>query len=143
LGLFAGREVGVVGDVAGLRRCVSASRASLWWPCADNAVVAQVDSSIGGKTGVKSPRREKISSAHSIRRASCLTDPELLRTLPDARIFGGGLAEVVKHSLIADAAMFAMLEKNLECPCVADRAALDELNPAQHPRSKRGFVGRG
>ena len=57
-----------------------------------------------------------------------LTDPELLRTLPD-REFRGGLAEVVKHAIIADAAMFAMLEKNLENVLRRDRAALGELIP--------------
>jgi len=46
-----------------------------------------------------------------------LTDPELLRTLPD-REFRGGFAEVIKHAIIADAAMFAMLEKDLE-KCLA------------------------
>jgi 3-dehydroquinate synthase len=50
----------------------------------------------------------------------------LLRTLPD-REFRGGLAEIIKHAIIADAAMFAMLEKNFERVLRRDRAVLDEL----------------
>jgi 3-dehydroquinate synthase len=90
-------------------------------------VVAQVDSSIGGKTGVNLPEGKNLFGAFYPPRL-VLTDPELLRTLPD-REFRGGLAEVIKHAIIADAAMFATLEKNLERVLRRDRAALGELMP--------------
>src|SRR6266436_5981017 len=116
---------GVVGDVAGF---VAASLlrgvALVQVP---TTVVAQVDSSIGGKTGVNLPEGKNLFGAFYPPRL-VLTDPELLRTLPD-REFRGGLAEVIKHAIIADAAMFAMLEKNLERVLRRDRAALDELIP--------------
>ncbi|MGB2898840.1 MAG: 3-dehydroquinate synthase [Candidatus Acidiferrum sp.] len=116
---------GVVGDVAGF---VAASLlrgvALVHVP---TTVVAQVDSSIGGKTGVNLPEGKNLFGAFYPPRL-VLTDPELLRTLPD-REFRGGLAEVIKHAIIADAAMFATLEKNLERVLRRDRAALGELIP--------------
>jgi len=116
---------GVVGDAAGF---VAASLlrgvALVHVP---TTVVAQVDSSIGGKTGVNLPEGKNLVGAFY---PPCLvlTDPELLRTLPD-REFRGGLAEVIKHAIIADASMFAMLEKNLENILRRDRAALSQLIP--------------
>jgi 3-dehydroquinate synthase len=116
---------GVVGDVAGF---VAASLlrgvALVHVP---TTVVAQVDSSIGGKTGVNLPEGKNLFGAFYPPRL-VLTDPELLRSLPD-REFRGGLAEVIKHAIIADAAMFVMLEKDLENVLRRDRAALDELIP--------------
>lgn len=116
---------GVVGDVAGF---VAASLlrgvALVHVP---TTVVAQVDSSIGGKTGVNLPEGKNLVGAFYPPRL-VLTDPELLRTLPD-REFRGGLAEVIKHAIIADAPMFAMLEKNFERILRRDRAALGQLIP--------------
>jgi 3-dehydroquinate synthetase len=57
-----------------------------------------------------------------------LTDPTVLRTLPD-REFRGGLAEVIKHSIIADPEMFAYLEKNMTKVLRRDRSALEYLIP--------------
>jgi 3-dehydroquinate synthase len=57
-----------------------------------------------------------------------LTDPELLRTLSD-REFRGGLAEVIKHAIIADAEMFALLEKDMEKVLRRDRHLLSLLIP--------------
>jgi len=57
-----------------------------------------------------------------------LTDPELLRSL-SGREFRGGLAEVIKHAIIADAEMFAMLEKDMEKVLRRDRQALSLLIP--------------
>jgi len=128
---------GVVGDAAGF---VAASLlrgvALVHVP---TTVVAQVDSSIGGKTGVNLPEGKNLVGAFY---PPCLvlTDPELLRTLPD-REFRGGLAEVMKHAIIADASMFAMLEKNLENILRRDRAALSQLIP-RNIRIKARVVSR-
>jgi len=116
---------GVVGDVAGF---VAASLLrGVTLVHVPTTVVAQVDSSIGGKTGVNLPEGKNLVGAFYAPRL-VLTDTELLHTLPD-REFRGGFAEVIKHAVIADAAMFAMLEKDLENILRRDRAALGRLIP--------------
>jgi 3-dehydroquinate synthase len=116
---------GVVGDVVGF---VAASYlrgvALVHVP---TTVVAQVDSSIGGKTGVNLPEGKNLVGAFYPPRL-VLTDVDMLRTLPD-REFRGGLAEVVKHSVIADAQMFSYLEENMPKILRRDRAALEYLIP--------------
>jgi 3-dehydroquinate synthase len=116
---------GVVGDVAGF---VAASYlrgvALVHVP---TTVVAQVDSSIGGKTGVNLPEGKNLVGAFYPPRM-VLSDPEMLRTLPE-REFRGGLAEIIKHAVIADAEMFAYLEKNMEQVERRDRLALDYMIP--------------
>jgi 3-dehydroquinate synthase len=116
---------GVVGDVAGF---VAASYlrgvALVHVP---TTVVAQVDSSIGGKTGVNLPEGKNLVGAFYPPRL-VLSDPEVLRTLPE-REFRGGLAEIIKHAVIADVEMFAYLEKNMEKVKRRNREALDYLIP--------------
>ncbi|PYT92748.1 MAG: 3-dehydroquinate synthase [Acidobacteria bacterium] len=116
---------GVVGDVAGF---VAASYlrgvALVHMP---TTLVAQVDSSIGGKTGVNLPEGKNLVGAFYPPRL-VIADPELLRTLPD-REFRGGLAEVIKHAVIADASKFALLEKDMDKILLRDRDALRSLIP--------------
>jgi 3-dehydroquinate synthase len=69
-----------------------------------------------------------------------LSDPEVLRTLPE-REFRSGLAEIIKHAVIADAEMFAYLEKNMERVERRDRAALEYLIP-RNAAIKARVVGR-
>jgi len=116
---------GVVGDVAGF---VAASYlrgvALVHMP---TTLVAQVDSSIGGKTGVNLPEGKNLVGAFYPPRL-VIADPDLLRTLPD-REFRGGLAEVIKHAVIADASKFALLEKDMDKILLRDRDALRSLIP--------------
>ena len=116
---------GVVGDVAGF---VAASYlrgvALVHLP---TTLVAQVDSSIGGKTGVNLPEGKNLVGAFYPPRL-VITDPDLLRTLPD-REFRGGLAEVIKHAIIADAAMFAQLEGRMDKILRRDWDVLASLIP--------------
>jgi len=90
-------------------------------------LVAQVDSSIGGKTGVNLPEGKNLVGAFYPPRL-VLSDPQLLRALPD-REYRGGLAEVIKQAIIADAKMFGYLEKNLEKVLRRDSGALNYLIP--------------
>jgi 3-dehydroquinate synthetase len=90
-------------------------------------LVSQVDSSIGGKTGVNLPEGKNLVGAFYPPRL-ILTDPAVLRSLPD-REFRGGLAEVIKHAIIADAKMFGYIERNIGKILKSDAAALEYLIP--------------
>jgi 3-dehydroquinate synthase len=116
---------GVVGDVAGFVAATYLRGIALVH--VPTTLVAQVDSSIGGKTGVNLPEGKNLVGSFYPPRL-VLTDPELLRTLPD-REYRGGLAEVIKHAIIADAPMFAMLEENIEKILRRDRSPLGQLIP--------------
>ncbi len=116
---------GVVGDVAGLAAAVFLRGVELVH--IPTTLVSQVDSSIGGKTGVNLPEGKNLVGAFYPPQL-VLTDPELLRTLSD-REFRGGLAEVIKHAIIADAEMFTMLERDMNKVLQRDRRALGFLIP--------------
>jgi 3-dehydroquinate synthase len=114
---------GVVGDVVGF---VAASYlrgvALVQVP---TTVVAQVDSAIGGKTGVNLPEGKNLVGAF-YPPSLVLVDPEVLSSLPE-REFRGGLAEVIKYGVIADARLFAFLEKNVERVLARDSKALEQV----------------
>src|SRR5882672_9583869 len=116
---------GVVGDVAGFAAASYLRGVELVH--IPTTLVSQVDSSIGGKTGVNLPEGKNLVGSFYPPRL-VLTDPELLQTLSE-REFRGGLAEVIKHAIIADAKMFAMLEKDMEKVLRRDRRALGFLIP--------------
>jgi len=116
---------GVVGDVAGF--AAASFLRGLKLVHVPTTLVSQVDSSIGGKTGVNLPEGKNLVGAF-YPPALVLTDPEFLRTLSD-REFRGGLAEVIKHAVIADAEMFGMLEKDMEKVLRRDRSTLGLLIP--------------
>ena len=114
---------GVVGDVAGF---VAASYlrgvALVQVP---TTVVAQVDSAIGGKTGVNLPEGKNLVGAFYPPRL-VMVDPELLASLPE-REFRGGLAEVIKYGVIADARLFAFLERNMKRILARDGRSLEHV----------------
>ncbi|HEV2194633.1 MAG TPA: 3-dehydroquinate synthase [Candidatus Acidoferrum sp.] len=116
---------GVVGDVAGFAAASYLRGVALVH--VPTTLVAQVDSSIGGKTGVNLPEGKNLVGAFYPPRL-VITDPELLRSLPH-REFRGGLAEVIKHAVIADAPMFALLEKDMGKILRRDRDVLGSLIP--------------
>jgi 3-dehydroquinate synthase len=114
---------GVVGDVAGFAAASFLRGVKLVH--VPTTLVSQVDSSIGGKTGVNLPEGKNLVGSFYPPQL-VLTDPELLRTLSD-REFRGGLAEVIKHAIIADAEMFAILEKDMDKVLRRDRRTLGFL----------------
>lgn len=99
---------GVVGDIAGFAAaCYMRGIPYIQVP---TTVVAQVDSSVGGKTAVNHPLSKNVIGAFH-QPSGVLIDLELLRTLP-VRELRAGLAEVVKHGVIADEALFTYMEEN-------------------------------
>jgi len=85
-------------------------------------LLAQVDSSIGGKTGINHPLGKNMIGAFYQPRL-VLADTAVLASLPP-RELSAGMAEVIKHGLIRDGAFFAWLEQNMEKLLACDREAL-------------------
>ncbi|MGA9593103.1 MAG: 3-dehydroquinate synthase [Candidatus Acidiferrales bacterium] len=114
---------GVVGDVAGF---VAASYLrGVRLVHIPTTLVAQVDSSIGGKTGVDLPEgKNLVGSFHPP--SLVIADPDLLSTLPH-REFRSGLFEVIKCGIIADPALFDFLERHLLSCLRRDPAALARI----------------
>ncbi len=112
---------GVVGDVAGF---VAASfLRGVGLVHVPTTLVGQVDSAIGGKTGVNVPEGKNLIGAFFPPRL-VLADPELLATLP-SKEFRAGLYEVIKYGVICDAELFRYLEANLAKVLHRDPAALN------------------
>jgi 3-dehydroquinate synthase len=114
---------GVVGDVGGFVAATYLRGVSLVH--VPTTLVAQVDSALGGKTGVNLPEGKNLVGAFYPPRL-VLADPELLATLP-VREFRGGLAEVIKYGVIADAKLFAFLEKQMDAVLRRDARALEHV----------------
>ncbi len=101
---------GVTGDMGGLAAALLLRGVPLVH--LPTTVVAQVDSSIGGKTGVDHPLGKNLIGAFNPPRA-IFADPDLLATLP-LRERRAGLGEVLKYAFIGDAALMALLEKRVD-----------------------------
>ena len=114
---------GVVGDVGGFVAASYLRGVALMH--VPTTLVAQVDSALGGKTGVNLPEGKNLVGAFYPPRL-VIADPELLATLPE-REFRGGLAEVIKYGVIADAKLFAFLEKQMDAILRRDEAALEHV----------------
>ncbi len=112
---------GVVGDLAGLA-------AALYMRGIDfvqvpTTLLAQVDSSVGGKTAIDTPRGKNLVGAFHQPRL-VLADIDVLATLPDVQL-RSGWAEVLKHGLICDAAFFDWLAGDGAVGAAGDPAALE------------------
>ncbi len=119
---------GVVGDVVGF---VAASYLrGVPFVQVPTTVVAQVDSAVGGKTGVNLPEGKNLVGAFYPPRL-VLVDPEVLASLP-AREFRGGLAEIIKYGVIADTRLFEFLEQNMEKMLLRDAGAVGTRDSPFH-----------
>ncbi len=128
---------GVIGDLGGFA-------ASCWMRGIDfiqmpTTLLAMVDSSVGGKTGVNLPAGKNLVGAFHQPRAVFI-DTSTLATLPD-REFLAGLAEVIKYGAIGDPAFFVWLETHVDRLLARDLDALNEAI-AVSCRHKAGVVAR-
>ena len=111
---------GVVGDVVGFVAATYLRGVRLVQ--IPTTLVAQVDSSIGGKTGVNLPEGKNLVGAFYPPKL-VIADPQVLRTLPH-REYRSGLYEVVKYGVIADPELFEFLERRMLALLRRDAAAL-------------------
>src|SRR5574338_757768 len=100
---------GVIGDLTGFAAAIYLR--GIPFIQLPTSLVAQVDSSVGGKTGVDHPKGKNLIGAFNQPRA-VLIDPATLETLPP-REWVAGLAEVIKYGVIADETFFEYLERNI------------------------------
>jgi 3-dehydroquinate synthase len=111
---------GVVGDIAGFAAaCYMRGVSFIQVP---TTLLAQVDSSVGGKTGVNHPEGKNLIGAFHQPQV-VLIDTDTLRTLPD-RELKAGMAEVIKHGAISDIEFFTWLEENMQALLDKDPVAL-------------------
>jgi 3-dehydroquinate synthase len=111
---------GVIGDMGGFAAaCYQRGIAFLQIP---TTLLAQVDSSVGGKTGVNHPLGKNMIGAFY--QPQCvLADTDVLDTLEDRQL-AAGLAEVIKYGLIRDADFFVWLEHNIDALRARDKVSL-------------------
>jgi 3-dehydroquinate synthase len=111
---------GVVGDMAGFAAaCYQRGVDFVQLP---TTLLAQVDASIGGKTGVNHPSGKNLIGAFH-QPVAVIADTSTLATLPP-REFRAGLAEVVKHALVADVAFLDWLDGHLDALLAQEPAAV-------------------
>jgi 3-dehydroquinate synthase len=111
---------GVIGDMGGFAAaCYQRGIAFLQIP---TTLLAQVDSSVGGKTGVNHPLGKNMIGAFY--QPQCvIADADVLDTLDDRQL-SAGLAEVIKYGLIRDVEFFEWLENNINALLARDKQAL-------------------
>ncbi len=100
---------GVIGDITGFTAAIY--QRGIPYVQVPTTLVAQVDSSVGGKTGVDHPLGKNLIGAFHQPKV-VLIDPRVLRTLPH-REWIAGLSEVIKYGIIADKNFFSYLEDNI------------------------------
>ncbi len=111
---------GVIGDLAGF--AAATYMRGVPFIQLPTTLLAQVDSSVGGKTAINHPHGKNMIGAF-YQPLAVIADTTTLNTLPD-RELSAGLGEVIKYGLINDPAFFAWLEDNIEALLARDPAAL-------------------
>jgi len=111
---------GVIGDLTGFAAAIL--RRGIAYAQLPTTLLAQVDSAVGGKTGINTKLGKNLIGAFH-QPALVIADTELLRTLP-AREFRAGYAEVVKYGLLGDREFYQWLDSNAEALGQGDQPAL-------------------
>jgi 3-dehydroquinate synthase len=114
---------GVVGDLAGFAAATYLRGVS--YVQVPTTLLAQVDSGVGGKTGVNHENGKNLIGVF-YQPKLVVIDVAVLRTLPRRELVAG-LAEVIKYGIIADAALFRLLEEKIERLLGLDRALLIQV----------------
>ncbi|MDY7108020.1 MAG: 3-dehydroquinate synthase [Planctomycetota bacterium] len=136
---------GIVGDVAGFAAATYLRGVPLIH--VPTTLLAMVDASIGGKTGVNFPLPADSEGRRTMGKNligafwqpnAVLVDPLVLRTL-EARDFRCGLAECIKHGMLADAGLFSFIDSNLNRITALDAEVVTELI-ARSAQVKSGIV---
>jgi 3-dehydroquinate synthase len=113
---------GVIGDVAGF--AAASYQRGIPIVHLPTTLLAQVDSSVGGKTGVNHPGGKNLIGAFH-QPSAVITDTDTLSTLPDRQL-RAGFTEIVKAALVADSGFFDWLESNATRLLARDAGALEE-----------------
>ncbi len=111
---------GVIGDLAGY--AASTILRGVPYVQVPTTLLSQVDSSVGGKTGVNTPHGKNLVGSF-YQPAAVIADIDTLKTLPKRQILAG-YAEVVKYGLLGDFAFFEWLEKNGQSVVKLDEGAI-------------------
>jgi len=112
---------GVIGDMTGF--AAASYMRGIRFIQVPTTLLSQVDSSVGGKTGINHPLGKNMIGAFYQPQA-VIADLDTLKTLPPKEL-AAGLAEVIKHGAIADADFFSWMEKNIEPLNACDPKAME------------------
>jgi len=111
---------GVVGDLAGF--AAATYMRGVGFVQVPTTLLAAVDSSVGGKTGIDLPQGKNLAGAF-YQPDAVICDLQLLDTLPED-VFTDGMAEVIKYAFIADSPLLVLLQNPIERPLLEDIVAL-------------------
>ena len=111
---------GVIGDLAGF--AAACYMRGVGYVQVPTTLLAQVDSSVGGKTGINHPAGKNLIGAFH-QPLAVVADVDVLDTLPQRELVAG-LAEVIKYGVVADDAFLTWIEANLRALLARDKAAL-------------------
>jgi 3-dehydroquinate synthase len=128
---------GVIGDLVGFAAAIL--RRGVRFVQIPTTLLAQVDSSVGGKTGIDTPQGKNLIGAFH-QPSLVIADTDTLRTLPD-REMRAGYAEVAKYGLLGDAAFFAWLEESWKAVFAFEAEALARAIETS-VKAKADIVGR-
>jgi 3-dehydroquinate synthase len=113
---------GVIGDMTGF--AAATYQRGIDFVQVPTTLLSQVDSSVGGKTGINHPLGKNMIGAFK-QPLAVMIDPTVLNSLPRREV-SAGLAEVIKYGLIGDADFFAWLEQNMDALLANESAVVSE-----------------